>query len=59
MTRDDIKTEILEALNEKKSGASPSHASTAANNIMKKVDEYVESCVIKARLEVMKNFGAI
>lgn len=50
MTRDDIKAEILEALNDKKN---------AASRIMKKVDEYVESCVIDARLEVMKNFKAI
>lgn len=50
MTRDDIKAEILKTLNGKKN---------VASRIMKKIDEYVESCVIEARLEVMKNFKAI
>lgn len=55
MTRDDIKAEILEALNDKKLN----DKKNAASRIMKKVDEYVESCVIDAKLEVMKNFKAI
>lgn len=54
MTRDDIKAEILEALNDKKNDKK-----NAASRIMKKVDEYVESCVIDARLEMLKNFKAI
>ena len=36
-----------------------SQVGVSADRIIKKVDEYVEGRVIEARLEVMKNFGAV
>jgi len=56
MNRDDMIAEIYDAFIEV---ASNEYASCAANSLMKKIDAYVENAVIKARLEVMKNFGAV
>lgn len=56
MNRDDLETEIYDTFNEL---ASNEYAKCATSSLMKKIDAYVEDAVIKARLEVMKNFGAI
>ena len=54
--RDDLTAEIYDTFTEV---ASNEYASNATNCLMKTIDKYVEDAVIKARLEVMKNFGAI
>lgn len=56
MNRDELIAEIYNTFNEI---ASNDYANCATNCLMKKIDAYVETAVIKARLEVMKNFGAI
>lgn len=56
MNRDDLVTEIYDTFNEL---ASNVYAKHATNCLMKKIDAYVEDAIMKARLEVMKNFGAI
>ena len=57
MTRDDLANEIYDVIYE--NAPSYEYAKAACNSLMKKIDEYVESKVIEARLKVMKNFGAI
>lgn len=56
MNRDDLIAEIYETINEI---ASNEYTNCMTNCLMKKIDAYVEDAVMKARLEVMKNFGAI
>ena len=56
MSRNDLETELYDVF--LKCGTS-SWANAATNQMMKLIDEYVESEVIKARLQVMKNFKAI
>ncbi len=56
MTREELADEVYNALYE---NASHKCARAATDKLMKKIDEYAESCTIDARLEVMKNFGAI
>ena len=56
MNRDDLIAEIYDTFNEI---ASNDYANCATNCLMKKIDAYVEAAVTKARLEAMKNFGAI
>lgn len=56
MDREELLAEICAAFNKL---ASHAYSKDAANRLMKRVDEYVESEVVKARLNVMKNFGAI
>lgn len=54
--REEIETEIYDTLAEV---GTNSWAAAATNCLMKMIDKYVESKVIEARLEVMKNFGAV
>ena len=56
MTRDQLAYEIYGAVYET---SSHEYAKAACDSLMKKVDKYVESKVIEARLKVMKDFGAI
>ena len=56
MNRETLETEIYDTFNEVESST---FAKCATNSLMKKIDEYVEDAVIAARLEIMKNFGAI
>lgn len=56
MSRDDLEDELYGLFTECETS---SWAHAATNQMMKLIDEYVESEVIKARLQVMKNFKAI
>ena len=54
--RDELMDEIFTAIYE---FTGMQNARSTTDFLMKKIDKYVENAVIKARLEVMKNFGAI
>lgn len=56
MSRDGLEDELYGVFSE---CGTLSWANAATNQMMKLIDEYVESEVIKARLQVMKNFKAI
>ena len=56
MDRETLTNEIYDTMLDV---ASSTYASAATNSLMKLIDQYVESEVINARLEVMKNFKAI
>ena len=56
MTRDDLAKEIYDVIYE---NAPYEIAKAASDDLMKKIDEYVEHKVVETRLNVMKNFGAI
>lgn len=56
MNRDELIAEIFAAIYEV---GSKQYSKEATADLIKKIDEYVEDAVITARLEVMKNFGAI
>ena len=56
MNRDDLVNEIFTTIYEV---SSKQYANSATDSLMKKIDKYVEQRIVKARLEIMKNFKAI
>ncbi len=56
MSRDDLEAELYGLFSECET---LSWANAATNQMMKLIDEYVESEVVKARLQVMKNFKVV